>query len=84
VTKDNGGPAFPRPLSTDKHDEPCNVSGDQEGMSLRDWFAGQALAGICANPAYVTTAEGATVLVVRTAFFVADAMLAERNKEPKP
>ena len=34
IEKDNGGPAFPGPFSQDR------------GMTLRDWFAGQALAGI--------------------------------------
>lgn len=33
-------PAFPRSYSSDGHN----------GMSLRDWFAGQALAGLCGNP----------------------------------
>jgi len=36
MAKDNGGPAFPIPHS--EKWEPEN------GMSLRDWFAGQALA----------------------------------------
>jgi len=33
---DDGGPAFPRPHSTDVREEQCY---SQEGMSLRDWFA---------------------------------------------
>lgn len=28
-----------------------------EGMSLRDWFAGQALAGLLANPQYLDLLE---------------------------
>ncbi len=43
--RDNGGPAFPR--------APFDVTdycGDgSPGMSLRDWLAGQALAGILAG-----------------------------------
>lgn len=34
----DGGPAFPVPND-------ANTNG-QEGMTLRDWFAGQALAGL--------------------------------------
>jgi hypothetical protein len=37
----DGGPAFPRAGS--------DYNKAQEGMSLRDWFAGQALAGIGAS-----------------------------------
>lgn len=46
MTAQDGGPAFPRPaLGTD-----CNKPwGQQAGMSKRDWFAGQALAGILAG-----------------------------------
>ena len=36
----DGGPAFP--MASD-------VSGHQPGMTLRDWFAGQALAGLLAG-----------------------------------
>ena len=39
----DGGPAFPRSGS--------NYVDTQEGMSLRDWLIGQALAGLCANQA---------------------------------
>ncbi len=38
MTKGDGGPAFPR----------GHESGS-DGMTLRDWFAGQALAGILAG-----------------------------------
>lgn len=41
------------------------------GMTLRDWFAGQALAGLVA-----TEGDGAA----KYAYFMADAMLAERSK----
>ena len=42
TTRDDGGPAFPAGTY-------CNNFGDEvpmRGMSLRDWFAGQALAGL--------------------------------------
>lgn len=64
MSKD-GGPAFPL--------------GDQPhgGMSLRDWFAGQALVGIYAR-------EGPGVNLKKDAawfYEIADAMLAARQKE---
>jgi hypothetical protein len=39
-----GGPAFPRPLGNNgrPHFEDSEVSSDQEGMSLRDYFAAHA------------------------------------------
>jgi len=44
----HGGPAFPRPHSDDQQrngvdDYPGNVFYDQEGMSLRDYFAAKAI-----------------------------------------
>lgn len=36
----DGGPAFPVPLPDGEH---WPGEGDPNGMSLRDWFAGQAL-----------------------------------------
>ena len=47
------------------------------GMTLRDWFAGQALAGFLASPNH----QGTTLEVdARDAYRVADAMIAERGK----
>jgi hypothetical protein len=45
------------------------------GMSLRDYFAGQALAHL------YTQDEGNVTNVAEWAYVVADAMLAERDKE---
>ena len=45
-TSNDGGPAFPVPVSF----KPIpGTVGAGPGMSLRDYFAGQALAGILAN-----------------------------------
>ncbi len=38
--KNDGGPAFPQSLNPD---------GPFGGMTLRQWYIGQALAGLCAN-----------------------------------
>ena len=69
----DGGPAFPRtPFDVNDY------TGDgSSGMSLRDWFAGQALAGLLANPKLVTDAK----YIAKWSYFNADAMLAERQKE---
>lgn len=42
---EDGGPAFPKPGT----DECIDVCGSQRGMSLRDWFAGQAMAAMIAR-----------------------------------
>ena len=39
---DDGGPAFPL-AGIDESDSPHDFYPHQEGMSLRDWYAGQAL-----------------------------------------
>jgi hypothetical protein len=48
----DGGPAFPRPISAVGNCEnyAAEFSEAQNGMTLRDWFAGQALCGLMANP----------------------------------
>lgn len=48
----------------------------KEGMTLRDWFAGQALTGLMSisNPELLT--EG----IAACAYMAADAMLEEREK----
>ncbi len=63
-SRNDGGPAFPADSFTAQH---C------PGMSLRDWFAGQALAGIlarCNGPDFAN--------VEHLAYEIADAMLRQR------
>lgn len=64
-------PAFPSGL-------PNGGTSRVQGMSLRDWFAGQALAGLCACPA-VAKIDGKSDIDV-VAYLLADAMLSHRNK----
>jgi hypothetical protein len=70
TTKDDGGPAFPFAAT-----DPSNVPMQAQGMALRDWFAGQALAGMCADP----NLSGAADKWATQSYNLADAMIAARN-----
>lgn len=73
---DDGGPAYPSrlPKNRDQH----LLDNINSGMTLRDWFAGQALAGIWACP----TVNGDHQDLADEAYKTADAMLAARNNLP--
>jgi len=95
----NGGPAFPvkggmcfmlPPGTKDQYEAMAtDVKREYEGMTLRDWFAGQALNGIISSLdskilAKVGRAGKAGELddaIVKSAYGCADAMIAERDKE---
>lgn len=73
---DDGGPAFPLTSEWTRH-----------GMTLRDYFAGQALAGALASDAHpdvilATLMETPEAIRqrARVCYQLADAMLAERRK----
>ena len=51
----------------------------QTGMTLRDWFAGQALAGLLSQPDFDSHHDDAEDMA-RDLYEMADAMLAEREK----
>ena len=70
--------AFPRPSSANAGDY-CDPA--QAGMLLRDWFAGQALAGILARPAGGTQFDPLldTDEAAELAYEYADLMLAARS-----
>ena len=83
--KDDGGNAFPSKFSLGIDGYGNEVFGAEQGMSLRDWFAGQIAA------AAVTNAEGLGSIAATDrrkmfgqaaslAYEFADAMLAERAK----
>lgn len=61
----DGGPAFPR--------QGC------DGMSLRDYFAAHALAGMLADEC---TREVGCPKIAENAYRYADAMIAERDARP--
>lgn len=80
--RNDGGPAFP---TTKNNQEYGGVFYGTVGMSLRDWFAGQAISATL--QAFITRGEGPTSLdevqhLVERAFQVADAMLKAREATP--
>lgn len=66
--KNDGGPAFP-PMVPDKG----------YGLSKREYFSGQAIAGLCASLKYRPSSEPHDL--AQTAVKLADALLAELAKE---
>jgi len=78
MSTSNGGPAFPRPIG--HHPTAgCEYNAAQNGMTLRDWFAGQALAGYMANPNLVYGDSVARQRVAKVCYGLADAMLEARK-----
>ena len=71
----DGGPAFPNPALANEGFSP---SYDMSGMTLRDWFAGQALAGLLAGQ-YRGLSSANLSEVPNEAFAIADAMIAARE-----
>lgn len=67
IITNDGGPAFPGPC---QHETRSDI---HEGMSLRDWFAGQALTGLLAKDQLWSAVAG------REAYEMADAMLKARE-----
>ena len=71
--KDNGGPAFPADFNYEK------------GMTLRDWFAGQALVGLTSQSekSGVRSTHDLRLYISAVgnfAYEIADAMISGRDK----
>ena len=65
-----GGPAFPQKYE------------DQDGMTLRDYFAAKAMQGFLSNKAVVTSLDDAEEEnIAPYAYHVADMMMDERAEE---
>ena len=85
MSKDNGGSAYPS--------QPINRHGERhspnEGMSLRDYFAGQALMGMLSHEmgmnSLMQVCNGDPDLVhgvlAKEVYDMADAMIVEKEKE---
>ena len=69
-TINDGGPVHPTHWD--------GVRPAHHGMTLRDWFAGQALAGLIADP----SRDGSADDRARYAYAYADAMLKAREVKP--
>jgi len=70
-TINTGGPAFPVPPRIHSYD-----NNPIPGMTLRDWFAGQALSGMPADE-LARSPNG----YAKYSYELADAMIAERSKK---
>ena len=85
---DDGGPAFSGGLFEPQHGGSNDREPWNHGMSLRDWFAGQALAGIyaCRDLQLATLHDQAKTgsgdfdaCMAKQAYSQADAMIAARK-----
>jgi len=82
MSEKNNPAAFPRAATWSPDGQ--HVVPQQQGMTLRDWFAGRALAGMCAMmdkisaPANMSGENGLAL----QAYLIADAMLAARQGTP--
>jgi len=75
-TPNSGGAAFPCAGK-----DGMGLHYLQKGMTLRDWFAGQALSGLMASPA---DTSNALEWAPEEAYAIADAMLDARERnEPQ-
>jgi hypothetical protein len=71
-TTNDGGPAFPQDLQGRRGDDP-----QYQGMTLRDYFAGQALQAVAHNPHdYFTGEQSMSIYCYR----MADAMIKAREE----
>lgn len=86
----DGGPAFPQPLMRTESGEVLTPDGwgYGTGLSLRDYFAGQALAGLLANPNVVVANPNCGWSLCNmddrgladTTYSLADVLLAQREQ----
>ncbi len=72
----DGGPAFPMSCTRDGY-----MPNVPEGMSLRDYFAGQALIGTTEWRPSWSADKARTASIASYAYAVADAMLAARKEK---
>ena len=85
----DGGPAFPMPGFLSMMEEPQSViqqyeNKPQDGMTLRDWFAGMALPACFSAPCPAAWAAGSMEHREQSAaasYMMADAMLAARERK---
>lgn len=91
MTIKDGGPAFPVECSYNHEGKIVGsqtgvASGWETGMSLRDYFAGQALNGMLAHATRYKPPPSDTMMtwhqaIAKEAHEIADAMLAQRSPQ---
>jgi hypothetical protein len=68
MSKDTGGRAFPQQFD------------DQDGMTLRDYFAAKAMQGLLSNPSMIDRVDTECLIwIAQRSYEVADAMLEARK-----
>lgn len=82
--KNNGGPAFPIPVTEGNHQNPWNISG---GLSIRQYYAAQAMQGeLAAQGDYYQWTKASSRDLASLCFRYADALIEfeqeERNANP--
>jgi hypothetical protein len=80
MNNDDGGPAFPQMSAAwddDKHE--YVLSENLDGMSLRDWFAGKAMAAFLSMSGDIYVSQSTNEHIAATSYAMADAMLKARN-----
>ena len=87
--RQNGGPAFPARITLEHDVEQGKdyPNYEESGMTLRQWYAGQALAGYIASsgsPLRLSPDEEKMTfgeIIAHRSFLLADAMFAHEQKE---
>lgn len=74
MSKRDGGPAFPGAVLPEHPNHPG-------GMTLRDWFAGQALASSLDVAMQLSRDASPAPMTASLAYEIADAMLAAREEQ---
>ncbi len=75
----DGGLAFPMAGSTREWDDVKKQWKPQEGMTLRDWFAGKALQGMMSNSILLKSNGEFNESNFKACYECADAMIAARE-----
>jgi hypothetical protein len=81
--RNDGGPTFPRIDVIERAENGNSYIHSTNGMSLRDYFAGQALAGLLASTRDYLPISG----FAKVSYAYADAMIARRcepSETPEP
>jgi hypothetical protein len=81
----DGGPAFPQSETANGNPMYAEHGDHSGGMSLRDWFAGQALAGILGDGHSCwdsSVLQGNARQIALRAYEMADAMFEVREGDP--